>query len=112
MKVGSVARGRASIQSVVIKAAAAVVLAGSVAQAAPTFKPLALTGTDGALGPQLGTGVFFATVGTPSLNTSGDVAFLGTLSGTGVSTSNDQGSWTNIGGSIQPITRVGTDGLL
>lgn len=52
-------------------------LAGSV-----TYRPIALSGTDGALGPGQGAAVVFSTLGQqqPAINATGQVAFRGTTS--------------------------------
>ncbi len=56
---------------------------------------IALSGTDGPLGPGLGPGVVFSPTGLagPTLDEDGDVAFRGVLSGPGVTSQNNQGIW-------------------
>jgi len=77
------------------------------------FQPVALTNTDGPLGPQLGAGVYFATLPTnPSLNSSGNLGFSASLTGAGITTANDQGDWLFASNSMQPIARIGTAGPL
>lgn len=59
-------------------AAALVCVAGSAASASIGFRTVALSGTDGGYGPGLGAGVTFTLVdSTPSINSSGQVAFRG-----------------------------------
>lgn len=71
-----------------------------------TLSAVARTGSDGP-GPGLDPGVHFAFFDAPILNATGEVAFLGGLTGTGVDSTNDQGLWTNAGGSLEVIVREG-----
>src|SRR3954463_14483343 len=87
--------------------AAAAMVAIPIVAAASTpqvqFQTLALSGTDGPLGPQLGTGVMFSSLSGTNLNTSGQVGFFGALSGAGITTANDQGDWLASSVGITPI---------
>ena len=87
------------------------------AQSGP-LRPVALTGTDGALGPQLGAGVEFASFdvdlndyvwkpSAPAVNAAGELVTLATLSGTGVDVSNDGGVWAYRGGQLACVARRG-----
>jgi hypothetical protein len=49
----------------------------------------------------------FSSLGDPVLNNKGQVAFTGTLRGSGVTTRNDQGLWSDLGGSLVPVIREG-----
>jgi MYXO-CTERM domain-containing protein len=78
--------------------AALLCIAGSAASATAGLMPhqaIALTGTDGALGPGMGAGVSFAAIGQhqPSVNSAGQVAFRAVPSGAGTS----QGMWVHSG---------------
>jgi hypothetical protein len=83
---------------------AACILAALVASALSEashirFETRALTGTDGPLGPGLGVGVNFLGFNNPVLNSSGQIAFTGTLTGSGVTGFvNDVGIWSEGGG--------------
>ncbi len=80
-----------------------------------TLAPVAREGTDGNLGPGLGTGVVFGTGAfpfgdsffTPTINGAGEVAFAGIVTGTGVDSTNDRGLWASTGGTLQLIVREG-----
>ena len=87
-------------------------LVGS-AFAAVTFDTIALTGSSGTtlgFGPGLGAGVDFASFDNAFLNSNGDVAFVGTVAGTGVVASNDTGIWSRVGGPLTVIAREGVGG--
>jgi len=76
---------------------------------------VALEGTDGAQGPGLGGGVYYGNFGgdPQQINGSGDIAFWGTLTGSGVTTANDETiSIVPNGGSPVVVAREGTDGPL
>lgn len=88
-------------------AALGVVLASGLACSALAGGPtsaIALTGTDTALGPGMGTGVTFSGIGSqqPSINASGGVTFRGTESGT-----NSQGVWIFGGASNTNVALAG-----
>jgi hypothetical protein len=72
---------------------------------------IALSGTDGPLGPGLGPGVRFDSFSLgPSFNDADQVAFMATLGrppGSGITTANDDGLWLASGGVIQLIAREG-----
>ena len=87
--------------------------AGLQALAGPP-RPIALTGTDGAYGPGLGSGISFTTFSTtdqlaasPALNSQGKAAFLGRLEGTGISSINDTGIWVQSGNTLRLAARAG-----
>ncbi len=67
-------------------------------------------GNTAALGPGVGAGISFSNYGGVVLNGAGEVAFRGTLTGTGVSSSNDTGIWTNVGGTLAVLAREGSEG--
>jgi hypothetical protein len=79
---------------------------GVWSNAGGTLAAVARSGSEGP-GPGLGTGINFSFFGDPLLNSAGRVAFRGSLTGTGVDSSNDQGIWSNAGGSLQKIIRKG-----
>ena len=73
----------------------------------------ALADTDGLLGPGLGTGFTFESLGRPLLNTNGIVVFSAPLNGPGISNANNGGVWTvKNGESPAAIVREGNDGML
>lgn len=83
------------------------------AQSGPP-RPIALTGTDGEYGPNLGSGIEFfrfdADVNfyaSPVTNNNDDVAFIATLTGPGVTGDNDTGLWVYRGGQLECIAREG-----
>ncbi len=85
-----------------------------VVAAGPAPRPIALTGTDSALGPGLGPGVFFASFGsvdepsaTPAMNRAGESIFLAALVGPGVDATNNQGIWVERGGQLIMLARTG-----
>lgn len=82
------------------------------ALAAIDLRAVALTGTDGPLGPGQGTGVIFENFSDPVLGQTGSVGFMGVLGGTGVDTSNNTGAWIDKAGSLTVQARRGTDGPL
>jgi hypothetical protein len=61
-------------------------------------------------GPKLSAGIQFATLGAPLLDSAGDVAFPAAITGPGVTSSNNQGIWTNRGGALTLIARTGSGG--
>jgi len=67
----------------------------------------ALSGTDGALGPGLGQGVFFNAFSNYSVNENGQVSIFSTLTGTGVSAANDRGIWMGHEGGLVNVARRG-----
>ncbi|MBI3845200.1 MAG: hypothetical protein HY292_11250 [Planctomycetes bacterium] len=90
------------------------VLVGGVPAGAQSIRPVALTGTDGPLGPSLGPGVVFVSfgasgfpLGSPSLSDSGAVAFLATIAGTTIDATNDEGVWSTRAGRLRAVTRKG-----
>ncbi|WP_145285996.1 DUF7453 family protein [Pirellulimonas nuda] len=71
-----------------------------VASAQLIFETRALAGTDGPLGPGLGTGVHFSDLDSaPVINSAGQTAFRGELIGVGVNGLNASGIWSEGGGS-------------
>jgi autotransporter-associated beta strand protein len=72
---------------------------------------VARSGTAGP-GPNLGPGVTYSSLGfyPPRLNASGHVAFPATLTGTGVDSSNNKALFTDAGGAVTAITRIGSAG--
>lgn len=90
------------------------VVSFSIEAQAATQRPVALTGTDGVLGPGLGVGVFFADFGTaseagatPALNRVGQSVFAAELVGAGIDASNDAGIWVERGGQLVLVARTG-----
>jgi hypothetical protein len=78
-----------------------------------TSSLIARTGTDGSLGPNLGTGVRLSSFGqSHAMNATGKASFSGFVNGTGVNTSNDEAIWTNSANGIVPVAREGAEGLL
>jgi hypothetical protein len=81
-----------------------------------TFNTLALTGTTGTAanyGPGLGSGVGFNLLSTnsiPVIAANGEVAFHATLTGTNISSSNNEGIWSTPNGALTTIAREGTTG--
>ena len=82
------------------------------------LRPVALTGTDGDYGPQLGAGVTFSNFtadpnqyvwkpSAPAVNNSGELVTLGTLTGTGVDASNNAGVWAYRHGQLACLARRG-----
>jgi hypothetical protein len=62
-------------------------------------------------GPTPGAGALWAKpFDRPALNRSGAVTFTAQVSGTGITTANDTGIWSNVGGSWNAIAREGTSG--
>ncbi len=74
--------------------------------------PVAMTGTDGELGPQLGPGVTFSRFTEPRINSGGTVAFGAGLSGEGVTVQTNGGIWRADAAPPSPVMRTGTDGAL
>ena len=77
-------------------------------------KVIAYTGTDGALGPQFGSGVSFSELYGGAINESGDVLYNGYLAGQGVVLDNSKGLWFRSSTTTTPsiIARAGTTGIL
>lgn len=73
----------------------ALALALSLASAQGAWAGTSTVALTGSAAPGTGNGVSFASLSTPQLNAAGQVAFLATLSGAGVSGSNDSGIWRN-----------------
>lgn len=77
------------------------IMAGTSLSCAGTgpLRPVALTGTDGALGPGRGAGVKFSNfapatgLGSPSIGSTSAVTFLATLTGPGITSSSNTGVW-------------------
>jgi hypothetical protein len=93
---------------------AVALLASALTALAGSLQPVALTGTDGAYGPQLGPGIQFVAFATsdldaasPALNSAGQAAFLARLIGTGISPSNDTGVWIKDAGGLRLAARTG-----
>jgi hypothetical protein len=87
---------------------AALTISATAHAADITYEPRALTGTDGPLGPGLGAGVNFSFFDTPLLNGAGQTAFIGHLSGAGVTSANMRGIWSEGGGSgMALVARMG-----
>lgn len=74
-----------------------------------TLNAVARNGTAGP-GPNVGSGVSFNSFGSPLLNANGHVAFVGVLSGTGITTLNNSGIWSNAGGTLAVVARTGSSG--
>jgi|GEM_PF-4852672 len=51
----------------------------------------------------------FASFEDPLSNAAGELAFRAKIKGSGISKANDTGVWTNIGGGLTPVVRVGDD---
>jgi hypothetical protein len=87
----------------------AALVAGAAAQAADiTYETRALTGTDGPLGPGLEADDIFSGFDNPVINSAGHTAFVGELTGPGVSNSNAVGIWSEGGGSgLALVARTG-----
>jgi hypothetical protein len=75
-----------------------------------TLTPVVRTGSD-TLGPNLEAGVQFSLLNDPVISASGAIAFRATLTGSGVDDSNNEGIWSNAGGTLTPIARSGSDAL-
>ncbi len=88
---------------------AALVFSASSEAANITYETRALTGTDGPLGPRLGSGVRFTSFNAPVINDAGQTAFSGRLTGTGVTNFlNDNGIWSERGGlGLNLLARAG-----
>jgi hypothetical protein len=70
---------------------------------------LALVARTGSQAPGTAVGVNFSGFGDPVLNGAGQTAFHGTLTGTGVTSSNDRGIWSEGGGSgLALVARTGS----
>lgn len=72
------------------------------------FTPIALTQSDGPLGPGLGAGVRFSDFHSLNANAYGELAFHGQLFGTGVSGNNDGGIWVYRDGEVRLVVREGS----
>jgi len=69
------------------------------------LKPIALEGTSA---PGAPAGVLFNSFSELAMNASGQIAFLGTLTGSGVTAANDGGIWaTTLGGELRLVAREG-----
>lgn len=85
---------RVSVVGALAPAVAVLVISGT-AHGTVSTQAIALTGTDGPLGPNQGTGVFFGTLdGQPCINNVGQVAFRGLNNASGT----PQGMWVYSGG--------------
>lgn len=82
----------------------AVVVAGTVVGAEPTFRTIVLTG---AQAPGLPAGVMFSYVGDARINTQGRVAFWADLAGPGVTPENSNSIWTDRTGTLVMTQRQG-----
>ncbi|MEZ6191242.1 MAG: hypothetical protein R3C45_08120, partial [Phycisphaerales bacterium] len=69
---------------------------------------LSLVAREGVAAPGTAAGVRFLSLGSPVLNDAGQTAFLGTLTGTGVSISNNEGIFSEAGGSLGLVARAGS----
>ncbi|TWU27403.1 beta strand repeat-containing protein [Bythopirellula polymerisocia] len=107
-------RSRAAGRTAVAAALIALVSAYTgTAVAGVQYNSIALSGAGGTslgLGPNLGSGVNFSGFGFPAINASGEVAFHGIVSGTGVDTLNNLGIFTNVGGTLGVVARTGDAG--
>jgi hypothetical protein len=74
-----------------------------------SLNAVARTGSVGP-GPGIEGGVSFAVLDDPVLNNEGKVSFVGVLTGTGISTDNQLGIWSNVDGTLAPIARSGGNG--
>jgi hypothetical protein len=70
---------------------------------------LARTGTSGP-GPNLGPGVYFSTISGVGSNDAGQIVFEGEVTGTGITTNNDNGIWSTRSGTLTAVGREGVDG--
>ncbi len=61
-------------------------------------------------GPNLAAGVNFSTFNAPVINAAGEVAFMASLAGSGVDSTNDEGIFTNVGGTLAAVARTGIGG--
>jgi hypothetical protein len=61
-------------------------------------------------GPNVGAGVNFISFGNHALNAAGEVAFNGQLTGTGVTSANNTGIWSTVGGTLAVVAREGNAG--
>ena len=81
------------------------------------LRPVALTGTDGPLGPGLGAGIVFAEFqvsdldpfedATAAINEAGQTVFMGTISGPGIDSTNNRGIWVERDGGLELVARTG-----
>jgi hypothetical protein len=88
-------------------------LALQEAQATPLYRTVALSGASGTtlgVGPHLTAGIEFSDLSDAVLNSSGQVAFRGTVAGTGVTSTNDTGIWVNLSGAPNVVAREGAAG--
>jgi hypothetical protein len=84
------------------------------ARGAVTFNTIALsgaTGSDLGYGPGFGEGVHFSGFGGPRVNSSGQIAFRGELTGPGLTSTNSTGIWTRLEESLQLVARTGVSEL-
>jgi hypothetical protein len=68
---------------------------------------LTIVAKSGDQAPGVPAGVIFGGLQTPILNSQGQIAFFGTLTGNGVTTSNDGGIWSDGSGSLALVVREG-----
>ncbi|MEZ6193654.1 MAG: hypothetical protein R3C45_20620 [Phycisphaerales bacterium] len=68
---------------------------------------LTLTAREGDTAPDTEPGVTFNAVGAPLLNNTGQIAFLATLTGTGITGTNNRGIWMGHPGTLQLTARTG-----
>jgi hypothetical protein len=69
---------------------------------------LALVAREGSPAPGTPSGVNFRSLGEPILNAAGQTAFHGSLSGTGIDATNDQGIWSEASSSLDLVARGGS----
>ena len=82
----------------------------------PALRPIALTQTDGELGPDLGPGVVFTSFSAdlsnfvsipsaPVINTSGDMISIASIGGIGITATNNAGIWTYRDGNLTMLAQ-------
>lgn len=105
---------RLAVMTVELSAALMLMPAGLAEAQTGSPRPVALTDTDGAFGPGLGVGIEFAaleadghTEAAPAINAAGDVVFIATLAGDGVTSDNDTGIWVYRHGILSLVAREG-----
>jgi len=72
-----------------------------------TVSSLSMVVRSGDAAPGVPLGGVFATLDPPVMSSTGSLAFLGTLSGTGVTAANDAGVWSDVSGSVALVARKG-----
>jgi hypothetical protein len=82
---------------------------GIWSNAGGTLTAVARSGSGGP-GPNVEDDVYFSNFSVPFLKASGEVAFVGVLTGTGVDGTNDRGIWSNAGGTLAVVARKGSGG--